>query len=138
MNDPRLAKPQARVRDRSRRVILLIVGIIVLSLGDLLITVTCLTSTGMIEANPIAEFLIRHTGSVAVLVAYKTLTVAVCTGVLFRLRRHAEGEAAAWCAVLILALTSLQWYHYAREMDGSIAFELAREAVPGDAWLVLD
>ena len=129
---------QARLRDRSRRVILLIVGIIVLSLGDLLITLTCLTSTGMIEANPIAEFLIRQTGSIAVLIAYKTLTVAVCAGLLFRLRRHVEGEAAAWCAMLILAMASLHWYQYSREFDGLADIELARQVAPRDAWLILD
>ena len=45
-------------RDRSRRVILLIVGIVVLSLADLIVTLWHLTSVGMAEANPIAAWII--------------------------------------------------------------------------------
>ncbi|MHC4217321.1 MAG: DUF5658 family protein [Planctomycetota bacterium] len=124
-------------RNRSRRVILLIVGIILLSLGDLLITITYLQSTGMLEANPIAEYLIRMTGSISVLAAYKALTVGICVGLLYRLRRLVEGEVAAWCAVSILAVMSVQWYHYARQFDQT-DLELARSAVFGEDWLVLD
>ena len=124
-------------RDRSRRVNLLIVGIVLLSLGDLLITITYLQSTGMLEANPIAGYIIRVTGSVSILAAYKALTVGICVGLLYRLRRLVEGEAAAWCAVSILAFMSFQWYHYARQFD-TTDLELARSTVLGDEWLMLD
>jgi hypothetical protein len=124
-------------RDRSRRVNLLIVGIVLLSLGDLLITVTYLQSTGMLEANPIAGYIIRVTGSVSILAAYKALTVGICVGLLYRLRRLVEGEVAAWCAVSILAFMSLQWYHYARQFDAT-DLELARSVVLGEEWLMLD
>jgi hypothetical protein len=124
-------------RDRSRRVLLLIVGIVLLSFGDLLITVTYLRSTGMMEANPIAEYLIRLTGSLSVLALYKAATVGICVGLLYRLRRHVEGEVAAWCAVSILAVMSLQWHHYAQQFDHA-DFELARNSVLGEEWLVLD
>ncbi len=124
-------------RDRSRRVILLIVGIVLLSLGDLLITITYLQSTGMLEANPIAGLIIRVTGSVSILAAYKALTVGICVGLLYRLRRLVEGEVAAWCAVSILAFMSLQWYHYARQFDAT-DLELARSTVFGEEWLMLD
>ncbi len=115
----------------------MIVGIVLLSLGDLLITITYLQSTGMLEANPIAGYIIRLTGSVSVLTAYKALTVAICVGLLYRLRRMVEGEVAAWCAVSILAFMSLQWYHYARQFDNS-DLKLAHSAVWGEEWLVLD
>jgi len=124
-------------RDRSRRVNLLIVGIVLLSLGDLLITITYLQSTGMLEANPIAGYIIRVTGSVSILAAYKALTVGICVGLLYRLRRLVEGEVAAWCAVSILAFMSLQWYHYARQFDAT-DLELARSVVLGEEWLMLD
>jgi hypothetical protein len=128
---------QRQRRDRSRRVILLIVGIILLSVGDLLITITYLQSTGMLEANPIAEYIVRLTGSISVLTAYKALTVAICVGLLYRLRRLVEGEVAAWCAVSILAVMSLQWYHYARQYDDA-HLKLAHSAVFGEDWLVVD
>ncbi|MHC4767786.1 MAG: DUF5658 family protein [Planctomycetota bacterium] len=124
-------------RDRSRRVILLIVGVVLLSLGDLLITITYLQSTGMLEANPIAGYIIRVTGSVSILTAYKALTVGICVGLLYRLRRLVEGEVAAWCAVSILAFMSFQWFHYARQFD-TTDLELARSIGFGEEWLMLD
>jgi hypothetical protein len=115
----------------------LIVGIVLLSLGDLLITITYLRSTGMLEANPIAGYIIRLTGSVSVLTAYKALTVGVCVGLLYRMRRLVEGEVAAWCAVSILACMSLQWYHYGRQLDDA-DLKLARSTFAAREWLVLD
>ncbi len=73
----------------------------------------------------------------SILTAYKALTVAVCIGLLYRLRRLVEGEVAAWCAVSILAFMSLHWYHYARQFDNA-DLELARSAILGEEWLVLD
>lgn len=115
----------------------MIVGILLLSLGDLLITITYLQSTGMLEANPIAGYIIRLTGSASALTVYKALTVGVCVGLLYRLRRLVEGEVAAWCAVSILAFMSLQWFHYARHIDNADV-ELARSAAFAEEWLVLD
>jgi hypothetical protein len=115
----------------------LIVGIVLLSLGDLIITVTFLQSTGMMEANPIAGYIIRLTGSVSALTVYKALTVAICVGLLYRLRRHVEGEVAAWCAVAILALMSFQWHSYARHLDVTDV-ELAHRSSLSEDWLVLD
>lgn len=113
--------------------LVLIGGIVALSLGDLVLTMIHLGSTGMVEANPIAAWLFSRTGSLAVLAAYKALTVGVCAGLLYRLRRHAEGEAGAWCAVMILALASLQWYHYTSQVHN---LKLATAA--GDTRLALD
>ena len=125
-------------RDRSRRVVLLIVGIVVLSIGDLGITLLHLKSCGMMEANQVAAWIIAQTGSGTALTAYKALTVAICAGLLFRLRRHAEGEFGAWCALLIMAAVSFQWYQYSREIDIIVDVELARQGAYGDDWLILD
>ena len=125
-------------RDRSRRVILLIVGIVVLSLADLIVTLWHLTSVGMAEASPIAAWIIAGTGSVWLLTAYKLLTVAVCTGLLYRLRSHVEGEIGAWCAVMILAVVSFHWGNYTHQLNHLPDFELARQQAYGDVWLMLD
>ncbi len=114
------------------------VGVVVLSLADLIVTLLHLRSRGMMEANPIAAWIIGHTGSVSLLAAYKAVTVCVCVGLLYRLRRHVEGEVAAWCAVMILALVSFHWYQYAREIDGLLDIELARQGAYGKDWLILD
>ena len=107
--------------------LVLIAGIVALSLGDLVVTLVHLKSTCMFEANPIAAWLISRTGSVAVLAAYKLLTVSICAGLLYPLRRHAEGEAGAWCAVMILALTCLHWYHYSHVDSLAMAAETAAD-----------
>ncbi len=70
MSDPDgMAKQERQRRDRSRRVVVLIVGIILLSLGNGATTLIFLRSTGMMEANPIAGHFIRLTQSVSALAA---------------------------------------------------------------------
>ncbi len=139
MTDIGHLKPRKRLRrDRSRRVVRLIVGIVVLSIGDLGVTLLHLKSHGMIEANPVAAWIIAHTGSGVLLTVYKALTVAICAGLLFHLRRHAEGEIGAWCALLILAAVSFQWYQYSREIGVVTDIELARQGAYGEDWLILD
>ncbi|MEE8458784.1 MAG: DUF5658 family protein [Phycisphaerales bacterium] len=125
-------------RDRSRRVVLLIVGIVVLSLADLSVTLLHLTSRGMMEANPVAAWIIAHTGSGVFLTLYKAITVAICVGLLFHLRRHVEGEIGAWCAILIMAAVSFQWYQYTREIAVVTDITLARQGAYGEDWLILD
>lgn len=114
------------------------VGVVVLSLADLLVTLLHLGSHGMMEANPIAAWIIGHTGSVWLLAAFKAGTVAVCVGLLYRVRRHVEGEVASWCAIVILAIVSFHWYQYTRETDGLMDLELARQGAYGADWLILD
>ncbi len=116
----------------------MIVGIVVLSLADLIVTLWHLTSVGMAEANPIAAWIIAGTGSVWLLTAYKLLTVAVCTSLLYRLRSHVEGEIGAWCAVMILAAVSFHWGNYTRQLADLSDFALVQQEAYGEAWLMLD
>lgn len=113
-------------------------GIVVLSFGDLAITLVCLRSTGMQEANPVASFLIRLTDSVSVLIAYKAATVAVCAGLLYRLRRQVEGEVAAWCSIVILAIMALQWHQYTANVESLTDVRLVQHGTATGQWLVLD
>ncbi len=110
---------------RSRRVIALIGAVVLLSLGDLLITLDYLKSSGLMEANPIAAYLIESTQSAWVLACFKGLTLGICVTVLFCLRRRREAEIGAWCAAAILVLTALQWHQYTRYVDGPEAVRLA-------------
>ena len=75
-----MAKQGRQRRDRSTRVVVLIVRVILLSLGDLGITLIDLRSRGMMEANPIAGYFIRLAQSVSALAAYKMLTVGMGVG----------------------------------------------------------
>lgn len=100
-------------KSRSERVIFLLIGIIVLSFADLLLTSMYLTSVGMSEANPIAAWLLMRTSSLWILALYKGVTVATCILLLFYMRNSRQGELAAWCSMLILTALSVWWNQYA-------------------------
>ncbi|HWB19913.1 MAG TPA: DUF5658 family protein [Phycisphaerales bacterium] len=126
-----------KVLKRSRRVQVLLLGILILSLADLAVTMTHLKTTGMMEANPIAEYLIKYTQSPGALIAFKLSTVGVCMLLLHRLRFHWEGEAAAWVAVIILAGMSIMWHTYSQEYDDPATVTVAQYDHSGN-WLRFD
>ena len=99
---------------RSERVKWLLFGIVVLSLADLVLTLSYLTSVGLSEGNPIAVWLLQATNSIWALAMYKAITVTVCVSLLYRTRFKREGELAAWCAMLILIALSIWWNQYSR------------------------
>lgn len=117
--------------------VVLLVGIIILSIADLVITLEHLQSFGMVEANPIAAWIIRSTQSAWVLGAYKSITVGICVTLLYRLRRHRVGELAAWCALVILTGLSVMWHTYTEEMESPLEIQTV-QAGAGDLWLTLD
>ncbi len=125
------------LRRRARRVTVLLLGIVVLSVGDLLVTLGHLQSSGMAEANPIAAWIIRHTGSAAALVLYKVLTVGVCVTLLYWFRRRPAGEVAAWVGVAMLLGMCVMWHAYSRSIASPAALDLV-QASHGEDWLVLD
>lgn len=116
---------QGRARARARRVVLLLAGVVVASAADLLAAVAYLRGPGLAEANPVAASVIAAFDSALVLSAYKALTVAICVGLLYRVRARVEGELAAWCAVAILALTSVQWCRYELALQDASAHTAA-------------
>jgi len=131
------ATPDEGARRRARRVTVLLAGVVLLSVADLMVTLAHLRSTGMVEANPIAAYLIRTTQSPWVLGGYKCVTVGVCVALLYRLRRFAAGEAAAWCAVGILAVMSVVWRSYSGQMDAVEEVRVVQAEDEG-GWLHLE
>ncbi|MCP3905510.1 MAG: hypothetical protein GY715_17935 [Planctomycetes bacterium] len=134
---PACSGERGPVERRARRVLVLLAAVIVLSVADLVVTIGHLQTVGLIEANPIAAWLIRTTESPWVLSAYKCLTVGVCIALLYRLRRYRECEIAAWCAVGILVAMSLLWHSYSMEMESPLELKMA-QAAHEDIWLRLD
>lgn len=120
---------------RSRRVLILLVGIIILSIADLIITLTHLEGLGMAEANPLARFIINGTGSPVSLVSYKLLTVLVCVALLFKVRKHLQAEIAAWCALGILSCMSAMWFTYSRNIDAATDMSLTQTASVRHDWV---
>ena len=99
---------------RCERVKWLLFGIVMLSVADLVLTVSYLTTVGMSEGNPIAVWLLQATNSVWALGMYKAITVTICVSLLYRTRFQRQGELAAWCAMLILVALSIWWNQYSR------------------------
>ena len=123
-------------RRRGRRVVVLLAAIFVLSMADLAATLANLHSTGMVEANPVARFVIERGDSWG-LAAYKLATVGICIALLFRLRHHVQGEAASWVGLAILAGLSFYWGHYTTPMHSPEAISVNMNATLDDRWLSL-
>lgn len=85
-----------------------------LSVADLVLTLSYLTTVGLSEGNPIAVWLLQATNSVWSLAAYKAFTVIICVSLLYRTRFQRESELAAWCGMLILVALSIWWNQYSR------------------------
>jgi hypothetical protein len=111
---------------RSRRVTLLLLGIIALSAADLAVTLAFLRAQWMMEANPIAAYLIQTTQSAWALALFKACSVGTCVAVLYRLRRSMAGEVAAWLSIAILTVMSVMWHAYARHLDAHEEILLAQ------------
>lgn len=124
--------------DRSRRVLVLLLGVVVLSLADLAATLTHLRTIGMIEANPIAAWLIATTRSPWALVVFKCGSVAVCVSLLYHLRRSRSAEVASWCAIGILVYMSLSWRSYVQHMEDHAEAMRAAQVWVDDGRLFLD
>lgn len=96
---------------RSERVIMLLVATLLMSLGDLYMTLTMVTSVGMLEANPISR-LVMEQNSPALVIAWRVGTVLFGISILVYFRRLARAELASWvCFFALLALT-LYWIQY--------------------------
>ena len=97
---------------RSERVTWLLGGVVFLSIADLVLTLSYLTSVGMSEGNPIALWLLQTTDSIWPLAIYKGITVAVCVTLLYWNRQKRQSELASWCALMILAALTFWWNQY--------------------------
>ncbi|MGI9012699.1 MAG: DUF5658 family protein [Phycisphaerales bacterium] len=124
---------------RARRVNMLISGIIVLSVVDLIATLVQLRSVGMVEANPLAFYIIDSTQSSFSLVCYKLLTVTVCVVLLHRLRHSLQSEIASWVCITVLTMLTLHWHLYnthTRKVE-FLASIVDGDGVAHDRWLTL-
>lgn len=112
----RAAVAEARFAgSRANRVVLLLWAILLMSLGDLALTLTFATSTGMVETNPIARAVMSH-GSTAAIIIWKLATVAVCIIILYIFRARRASELAAWICFFVLTALSFHWMGYANRV----------------------
>jgi hypothetical protein len=101
-------------KHRAERVLWLLAGVVFLSIADLFLTISYLTSVGMSEGNPIALWLLQATDSVWPLAFYKAITVTVCVSLLYRTRYRRQSELASWCALMILVALTVWWNQYSQ------------------------
>ncbi|MEC9374045.1 MAG: DUF5658 family protein, partial [Planctomycetota bacterium] len=124
----------ASAGSRGARMVGLLSAATVLQLLDLALTLTFMKTTGMVELNPLARWIVDMGGAEG-LVAFKAASVLVSLGVLFAVRHHRSAEIGAWimCAVL-LALTA-RWI----ENVAALAMELhaiaPMEAMGDERWV---
>jgi Domain of unknown function (DUF5658) len=103
------------VQRRPRRVAVLLSLIAMLSLADLLFTLTYLQGIGMSEMNPIARVVIQH-NSPALLAMWKLATVAFACALLWWLRRKGSAEIGAWVGLAVLSGLTAWWVVYVHEL----------------------
>lgn len=102
-------------RYRPTRVSTLLAGVVILSLGDLYMTLVHLLNFGMFEGNPVARGIMAH-GSPAMLIIWKLVTVGFAVAVMFWARRRISAEAGALFCCLVLTWLTLQWAHYSDQV----------------------
>jgi len=112
-NQIRTHSPHLRLagKARARRVLLLIGLVIMLSIGDLHVTIIYLQSIGMHEMNPLAALVIQQ-GNIPGLIFFKGGSVMASISLILLLRHRWQGEFAAWTAALILCGLTLYWFTY--------------------------
>lgn len=126
-----------RLRGRTRRVLMLLSVVIVLSLGDLYLTVLFLADAGGFpEANPLARA-IMSTQSIPLLVAWKLGTVLTTVGILYAIRRTRSAELGAWVCFLVLGWLTVHWGQYVSETHITTLADASDYAYQDPHWVVI-
>jgi hypothetical protein len=99
------------LRRRKVRVLALLTAVILLSLGDLYMTLVHVRSVGMFEGNPVARTVMAM-NSPALLAGWKLATVVATVGILYWVRRTRQGELGAWLCLCVLTWLTLRWATY--------------------------
>lgn len=96
---------------RSRRVCILLAGIVLMSLADLDMTLAYTRSVGLIEGNPLARLVMSY-GSSWMLALWKVASVSLCVFILFCARRTRYAEIGAWICFAVMVWLSVRWVSY--------------------------
>ena len=117
-------------RGRARRVVLLVVATVLISLADLYMTLLYATSVGLHEANPLARAVMLY-NCPWVVVAFRLLTIGLFGLVLFRARHRPIAELASWLCVVTMVWLAFRWEAYnasAVELTGPMLLATGTEA----------
>lgn len=110
----------------------MLAAVVLLSLGDLWMTLLHLRAVGMLEGNPIARLLIIH-GTSAGLIAWKVASVSLAIFILYATRRQPAAEVGALICCCILTWLTHRWIvysdhlsHLTRDLPSMVASEDGR------------
>lgn len=96
---------------RQGRVALLLMAVILISIADLVMTLTYAMSVGMMEVNPIAHA-IMTSGSPLLVVLWKTATAGLGISILYRTRSTRFSEGATWICFLGMVMLLAHWISF--------------------------
>lgn len=108
---------------RPRRVVLLLVAVLLMSLGDLYMTLTYLLNVGLLEGNPIARGVMLMNRP-ELLIGWKVASLGLGLGILYWARRSGKGELGAWVCFVMLSWLTVHWSAYnaqVKELTPAIA-----------------
>jgi hypothetical protein len=108
--------------------------VVLLSLGDLYMTLTHLRGIGMLESNPVARVIMSYNSS-AVVISWKCATVLLAVVILFFYRRTRQAEVGAWAATILLGLLTVHWARYNDEVAMIDPDDAARAAQADPRWV---
>jgi len=121
---------------REVRVLWLLSTILVLSVSDLMLTVTHAATLGMAEANPLARAIIA-TGSTSTLALWKAGSLVPIAVLCLCYRKRAAAELCAWVGVIALSVVAVHWVLYAGHLEiitnGMVAVDHSHD----HRWVVL-
>ncbi len=96
---------------RAQRVTLLLAATCLMCLADLALTLTFVTSIGMLELNPLARSVMEH-NSPELVVAWKLATMVLGLGILYWARRNKGAEVGSWVCFVVMAALSIHWFSF--------------------------
>jgi hypothetical protein len=100
--------PLLEIRARDRRLLLLVLAIVLMSLVDLSCTLTYMRTTGMIELNPLARQMVAI-GQAQQLILFKLFTTVLSCGALYLARRNPKAELCAWLCTALMVWLMIHW-----------------------------
>lgn len=95
--------------------VLLLSAVLLMSLGDLYMTLTYLLNVGMLEDNPLARA-VMLVNRPMLLIGWKLGSLVLGLGILFWARRSRNGEWGAWICFAALGWLMIHWSLYNSQM----------------------
>ncbi|MEO1008797.1 MAG: DUF5658 family protein [Planctomycetota bacterium] len=100
---------------RSRRVAVLLLAIVAMSIADLVMTIEHMVGPGMYESNPLARMILEF-GTPTTLAMFKAMTTLIGLWLLWKTRRSKAGEIGAIICLVVLTWLMVRWKVYSDQM----------------------